>query len=110
MVAATVAAMNPWTFPGDLCLVAETSEGEFAACLCGVYAAPSHLQVHTLEVKPEYQGLGLGDSLLDRLLEAADQQGIAEISLDLPAGMEHFSRVLIRKSFEPCVQRYCRRA
>ena len=101
-------AMNPWIFPGDCCLVAETAGGEFAACISAVSAAPSRLHIHILEVCPEYRGLGLGEALLARLLETADRAGISRISVDLPAGTEHFSRALIRESFSPRVQRYCR--
>jgi GNAT superfamily N-acetyltransferase len=101
-------SMSPWVFPGDCCLVAETAGGEFAACISAVYAASSRLHIHILEVNPEYRGLGLGESLLNRLLETADREGVSFTSIDLPAGMEHFARALIRESFEPRVQRYCR--
>jgi ribosomal protein S18 acetylase RimI-like enzyme len=108
IVAETFAAMNKWVFPGDLCLAAETSGGEFAAYISAVYTGPSCLHIRSLEVKPEYQGLGLGESLLVKLLEKADNGNSDCVSIDLAAGTERFSRVLLRQSFEPCVQRYCR--
>jgi GNAT superfamily N-acetyltransferase len=108
LIAETFAAMNRWEFPGDCCLVAETAGGEFAAYIAAVYSGPSCLHIHALEVSPEYQGLGLGESLLDRLLETADSLGVPRASVDLPAGTEHFERALLRGSFKPCVQRYCR--
>jgi ribosomal protein S18 acetylase RimI-like enzyme len=108
MIAEMLTVMNQWVFPGDLCLVAETAGGEFAAYITAVYSGPSRLHIHALEVSPEYQGLGLGESLLNRLIEKADRQDIQSISIDLPAGTEAFSRVLIRESFAPSVQRYCR--
>jgi GNAT superfamily N-acetyltransferase len=110
MIVEMFAAMNQWVFPGDLCLVAETSGGEFAAYISAVYTAPSRLHIRIMEVSPEYQGLGLGESLLSRLLEKADNGDSPRVSIDLPAGMENFSRVLLRESFEPCVQRYCRKS
>jgi ribosomal protein S18 acetylase RimI-like enzyme len=108
IIAGTFAAMNPWVFPGDLCLAAETSGGEFAAYISAVLTVPSGLHVRCLEVKPEYQGLGLGESLLVKLLEKADAGNIPSVTIDLPAGTDRFARVLRRESFEPCVHRYCR--
>jgi ribosomal protein S18 acetylase RimI-like enzyme len=100
-------AIDPWTFPGNLCMVAETASGDFAACICAILENLA-LHIHILEVKPEYRGLGLGESLLSRLLEEADKKGISCASIDLPAGIEGFSRALLRASFTPSVQRYCR--
>jgi ribosomal protein S18 acetylase RimI-like enzyme len=100
--------INQGSFPGDICLVAETAGGEFAGYISAVYAAPSFIHIRALEVKPEYQGLGLGETLLARLLEKADSRNIPRISIDLPAGAEHFARILVRESFQPCVQRFCR--
>jgi GNAT superfamily N-acetyltransferase len=108
MIAEMLTVMNQWVFPGDLCLVAETAGGEFAAYIAAAYTGPSRLHIHALEVSPEYQGLGLGESLLNRLIEKADRQDIQSISIDLPAGTDAFSRVLLRESFAPSVQRYCR--
>jgi ribosomal protein S18 acetylase RimI-like enzyme len=108
IIAELFTAMNPWAFPGDLCLVAETSGGELAAYISAVDAGPARLHIHALEVGPEYQGLGLGESLLGRLLEQTANRNIRHISIDLPNGAEHFARVLLRESFQPCVQRYCR--
>lgn len=106
--AETLADMNRWVFPGDLCIAAETAGGEFAGYISAAVTAPSRLHICALEVKGEYQGLGIGASLLERLLEKADAGNISRVSIDLPGGMEHFSRALIREAFKPCVQRYCR--
>ena len=102
------AEMNRRVFPGDLCVAAETAGGEFAGYISAVFESPSRLHIHALEVRPEYRGLGLGGSLLARLLEKADAGHVSRVSADLPGGMEHFARALIRESFKPCVQRYCR--
>lgn len=105
LAAETLAAMSEWVFPGDRCLVAESAGGDFAACACGAFTALGCLHVSVLEVKPEYRGLGLGGALLSRLLEKTG--GAFRVSIDVPAGAEHFTRVLARESFKPCVQRFC---
>jgi ribosomal protein S18 acetylase RimI-like enzyme len=64
------------------------------------------LKVLALEVRPEYRGLGLGEALLNRLLEQAVPGETAAILLDLPAESEGFSRVLLRDSFKPYAIRY----
>jgi GNAT superfamily N-acetyltransferase len=99
--------MNPWAFPGDLSLAAETAGGDFAACISAV-KGDSTLHIRVLEVTPEYRGLGLAESLLNQLLEKAEQGGVSLTSIDVPAGSEGFSRALLRASFKPCVRRYYR--
>lgn len=106
-IAETLAGMNQWVFPGDLCVVAETAGGEFAACIASVYTTPGCLHICVLEVRPEYRGLGLGKTLLARMLEKAGGHNIARVSIDLPTGTEYFTRVLARESFKPYVQRFC---
>jgi ribosomal protein S18 acetylase RimI-like enzyme len=101
---------TPWAFPGDLSLVAETVGGEFAGYIAAVGRGPS-IHVCALEIKPEYRGLGIGETLVSRLLDAAGadhRERITQISMDLPVGEEGFSRVLLRESFKPCFTRYCR--
>ena len=117
------ANMNEWAFPGDICVAVETAAGEFAGYISSALLSacdnPSAvtLQITALEIKPEYRGLGLGKGLLSRLLEKADSwadyakdsaRKISSVTFDLPAGQEYFSRVLLRESFKPCVQRFCR--
>jgi ribosomal protein S18 acetylase RimI-like enzyme len=98
---------NSWAFPGDLSLTAKTLGAEFA----GYIAAENRgtvLHIRALEIKPEYRGLGIGETLLNRLVNAARKKGITQVTLDLPAESEGFSRVLARESFKPCTIRYCR--
>jgi ribosomal protein S18 acetylase RimI-like enzyme len=101
-----------WSFPGDLSLVVETGNGDFAG-----YVAASRqgrvLQVQALEVRGEYRGLGIGESLLARFIEEARRQSGAaplQILIDLPMGSEGFSPVLYRSSFKPYAVRYCFKA
>jgi GNAT superfamily N-acetyltransferase len=107
------ADMDEWAFPGDLCFVAETAGGEFAGYINAVRSgAAAHgsgfLRICAVEVQAEYRGLGVGKALITRLLEKADSEKIPNIIIDLPAGQEPFSRVLLRENFKPGVQRYYR--
>ncbi|MDR2103165.1 MAG: GNAT family N-acetyltransferase [Treponema sp.] len=94
-----------WRFPGDLALVAETGGGDFAAYISAV-REEAILRITALEVKSEYRGLGIGEALLSHLLETLDGSGPSHILLDLPAGVEGFSRVLLRECFKPYAVRY----
>jgi GNAT superfamily N-acetyltransferase len=87
--------------------VAETAGEEFAGYISAALAN-GFLSICAVEVQPEYRGLGLGKALIARLLEQADKQKISNITIDLPAGQEHFSHVLLRENFKPSVQRFCR--
>jgi len=124
------AGMGEWAFPGDISLVVESAGGDFAgyasavrssACGAADSGAAAAIDIDTaavgkgaglricaVEVHAEYRGLGLGKSLVSRLLEQADSQGIAQVVIDLPAEQEYFARVLLREFFRPCAQRYAR--
>jgi GNAT superfamily N-acetyltransferase len=103
-----------WSFPGDLSLVVETGNGDFAG-----YIAASRqtgiLRICALEVRSEYRGLGIGEDLLARFIEEARRQfagktgakAAFQILIDLPAGSGGFSQVLYRDSFKPYAVRYC---
>jgi ribosomal protein S18 acetylase RimI-like enzyme len=93
------------TFPGDIFLVAETGSGEFAGYVSGCRSG-TVLRIAALEVRPEYRGLGVGEALLIRFLERIDSRNVSEVQIDLPAGVEGFSRVLVRESFKPQSTRY----
>ncbi|GHU71104.1 hypothetical protein FACS189450_06600 [Spirochaetia bacterium] len=97
-------------------LVAETGGGEFAGYISAVRKG-SALHINALEVRTEYRGLGIGEALLSRFLEKATEEsaktsgeaplGQGQITIDLPAGAEGFSRVLLRSAFKPYITRYC---
>jgi ribosomal protein S18 acetylase RimI-like enzyme len=86
-------------------LVAETGGGEFAGYL-SVEAQGDILIVTGLEVKPEYRGLGIGETLLVRFLETPALD-FSQILLELPLCSEGFSRVLLREGFKSYLVRYC---
>jgi ribosomal protein S18 acetylase RimI-like enzyme len=92
-------------------LMAETGGGEFAGYISAVREGLA-LHIKALEVQPEYRGLGIGEALVSRFLEKAAEEElgrepITRITIDLPAGAEGFSRVLLRFSFKPYATRYC---
>ena len=96
---------NPFVFPGDHCFIAENANGEFAGFICASNSGSSYIKINQLEVKPEYRGMGIGKTLLAKLLEKAGEQ---TVTIDLPVGMEHFSRALHLEDFKPCMQRFIR--
>ena len=100
--------MGGWIFPGDICFITETAGGEFAGYISAARFGDTCLRICALEIMPEYRGLGLGKTLITRLLEQAEGAKISRIIMDLPVGHEYFSRTLLRENFRPAVQRYCR--
>jgi GNAT superfamily N-acetyltransferase len=86
-------------------LAAESGDGEFSGYVRAVRRGKV-LCVRALEVKPEYRGMGIGEALLQRLLEKTDSGQVSQVRFDLPAGSEGFSRVLVREGFKPSVTEY----
>jgi GNAT superfamily N-acetyltransferase len=89
----------PWIFPGDYCVVAEAASGEFAGYISMVLKG-AVLRIRSLEVQPEYRGLGLGGALLTRMLEEIKGESVFQVSIIIPAGVEGFARVLHRNAFK----------
>jgi ribosomal protein S18 acetylase RimI-like enzyme len=87
-------------------LIAESGNGELAGYVSAFFR-DSVLYIQTLEVKAEYRGLGIGETLLTKLLEGLDSNKVNQVLFDLPSRAEGFSRVLLRESFKPYVTRYC---
>lgn len=87
---------------------AENINGEIAGSIKGSLIN-SVLHIDTLEVKTEYQGLGLGKTLLSRLLEETDKKNI-DVIIDLPSDVEYFSRSLFLENFKISSQRFMRKA
>jgi len=90
----------------DFNFSAEASGGELAGSVSAKYNG-SFLHINSLEVKNEYQGMGLGKTLLARLLEKADEQKL-DVTIDLPAETDFFSRALLLENFKPLMQRFKR--
>jgi len=92
----------PSNLSGNVFLTAETASGDF----CGYISTDKtseYLQITRLEVKPEYRGMGIGKTLLAKLLEKVQGQGVI---FDLPAGFEYFSHNLHIENFKPVMQRF----
>ena len=90
----------------DFCYVAETSEGDQAGIICAA-VDNSILHISNLEVNPEFRGLGLGKTLLSKLLEKADEKKLT-VTIDIPVETDFFSRSLHLEEFKPCMQRFIR--
>jgi GNAT superfamily N-acetyltransferase len=99
-----------WIFPAEYSLVAETGHGDFAGYIAAAEKA-GILHIYALEIRHEYRGLGLGETLLSRFLEkfspaAEKTNGIERINIELPRIHEGFSRVLLRFGFKAQVVSY----
>ena len=88
-------------------LTVESLNGDFAGYISGVLKDAA-LYIQSLEVKPEYRGLGLGEALLVKFIDSLDRNKIKKVMLDLPSWTDGFSRVLLRESFKPYAARYWR--
>ena len=86
-------------------MTAESGGGDFAGFISG-FAKDETFYIQSLEVKAEYRGLGVGETLLTKLLGSLDANEITQVLLDIPSWAEGFSRVLLRESFKPYVVRY----
>jgi ribosomal protein S18 acetylase RimI-like enzyme len=98
---------RPWVFPGDIALIAETANGDFAG-YGSAEILDSTLRIAALEIGEKYRGLGLGETLLVRLLELPGVKKFARILIDLPQEAEGFSRALLREYFVPYGTRFSR--
>ena len=103
-----LSGLTELVFPCDMSFIAETASGEFSGYISATRVTVDILRINAIEIKPEYRGLGLGKTLVSRLLEQADSEKIPNIIIDLPAGHDHFCRALLRENFKPCVERYYR--
>jgi len=93
----------------DSCLsfIAENINGETAGSIKGKII-DSVFHIDTIKVKPEYQGLGLGKTLLSKIIEESEKRNL-EIIVDLPNDFEFFSRSLYLENFKPVSQKFIRR-
>jgi len=88
------------------CFTAETAGGEEAGII-KAFLENNILYIHNLEVKPEYRSMGIGKTLLSKLLEKADERKL-ELLIDVPEETGFFSRSLLLENFKPCMQRFKR--
>jgi ribosomal protein S18 acetylase RimI-like enzyme len=88
-------------------MIVESLGGDFAGYISGA-VKDTALYIQSLEVKPKYRGLGLGEALLVRFINSLDPAKIKKVMMDLPSRTDGFSRVLLRESFKPYAARYWR--
>jgi len=91
-------------------LVSETASGDSAGCISADFDPENKtiLHINYLEVNPNYRGMGLGKTLLAKLLEKADKNNL-DVTIDLPAETDFFSRSLLLENFKPYTQRFIRK-
>jgi ribosomal protein S18 acetylase RimI-like enzyme len=87
---------------------AENAGGEHAGIIKGTINN-SILRIDMIDIKPEYQGLGLGKTLLSKVVEIADKKNL-EITIDIPVDTDFFSRSLYLENFKLVSQRFKRHA
>jgi len=90
----------------DFTITAENADGELTGQI-SARAEDKTLYIETLEVIPEYRGMGIGKTLLSKLLEKADKQEL-DVSIDVPKDTDFFSRSLLLENFKPVMQRFVR--
>jgi len=91
----------------DFTITAENADGELSGRI-SAKLEDKVLYIETLEVIPEYRGMGLGKTLLSKLLEKADKQKL-DVSIDVPKDTDFFSRSLLLENFKPSMQRFVRK-
>jgi ribosomal protein S18 acetylase RimI-like enzyme len=87
-------------------ITAENAEGEETGQI-SARIENNTLYIETLEVIPEYRGMGLGKTLLAKLLEKADKLKL-DVNIDIPKDTDFFSRSLLLENFRPAMQRFIR--
>ncbi|MCL2180745.1 MAG: GNAT family N-acetyltransferase [Treponema sp.] len=92
---------------GKFIITAETADGGNAGT---IKAAIVNMVLHieTLEVKPEYRGMGIGKTLLAKIIEKAEEENL-DVTIDLPEETDFFKRSLLLENFEPVTQKFIRR-
>ena len=92
---------------GYACYIAETAAGKGAGRIYAFFDA-STIIIKTLEVEPEYRGMGIAKTLLSKLLEKADAQKL-NVMIDVPTEADFFARSLLLENFKPCMKRFVRK-
>jgi len=91
----------------DFNITAENADGEEIGRINSRLEGKT-LYIENLEVAPEYRGLGLGKTLLAKLIEKADKQNL-DVTIDIPNDADFFARSLLLENFKPAMQRFVRK-
>jgi len=89
-----------------ICFIAKTANGELAGKICSSIK-DDLVTINIFSVKEEYRCLGIGKTLLSKLLEKADKKNL-NVRIDLPIESDFFSRALLLEEFKPVMQRFLR--
>jgi GNAT superfamily N-acetyltransferase len=91
--------------PGAVKIAALSVGGDFAGYIA---ASPAGRAMHIREllVAPEYRGLGLGEALLNKLLERLRERGKTPLSIDIPNNFVGFSSALVKAGFTAMTTRW----
>lgn len=81
--------------PGAVTLVAQFESGEIAGFLVATRPRPHLGHVITIDVRPEFRGLGIGHSLMQALEERFFQHGVRRMRLE--AAVDNFSALQFYK-------------
>ncbi|MCL2800868.1 MAG: UPF0158 family protein [Treponema sp.] len=93
--------------PFGFLITAKTNNEEYAGEICA-YISKGVLYVETFIVYDEYKGMGLGKTLLAKLIKTADEEKL-DVSIDVPAKSDFFTRSLLLENFKPVTQTFVRR-
>jgi len=91
----------------DFNITAENADGEEIGRI-NARLEDKTLSIENLEVAPEYRGLGLGKTLLAKLIEKADKLKL-DVTIDIPSDADFFARSLLLENFKPAMQRFVRK-
>jgi len=93
--------------PFGFIFVAKTNNDEYAGEI-SAYLDEGILHVDIFEVEEEYRAMGLGKLLLSKLVERADAEKL-DVSIDVPAETDFFTRSLLLENFKPVKQTFVRK-
>ncbi|MCL2210715.1 MAG: GNAT family N-acetyltransferase [Treponema sp.] len=91
----------------DFHFIAESSDGVIAGSINAVWNG-AILEINKFEIKNEYRCMGIGKTLLSKVIEKADENKL-DISIDIPFETDFFSRSLLLENFKPVMQRFVRK-
>ncbi|MBO5371225.1 MAG: ribosomal protein S18-alanine N-acetyltransferase [Lachnospiraceae bacterium] len=81
---------HPWTrqgfseaLPGEDNCFLLCMEGDRVLGYCGLYMAADEGEIINVAVKPEYQGQGIANQLMQALLEAGESRGVSRFFLEV---------------------------
>lgn len=93
-------AVDRLCMPGIHFFVAERG-GRSLGCIA-LAERPDYGEVKSHFVDPDGRGLGIGDLLLEHVIEVAKERGLERIKLETCDGLDHAMRLYLRHGFTDC--------